>query len=805
MITVPTDFSDKQSWKDLRPFWIMKVALEDKVSGDETHYFGDKDMHITDSTTQIVKGLVNRWGTINQQLNVYSRRIAISDMRIEMNNAPFKSEDVGNDMIRFSDWMYDYYYVGRKVEIYMLIKGLDDLADAVKIYTGYMLPLEGIDNVRASLMLKDAIIKIFKGIPQTLVSDEYTDFLLEESNDKYIPVVYGKFTTDDDYFISRLSPGVPAEELEWVFSDKAISSIDEVWLLDENLGLMVWLDSNEYTATADDSGIATVVLDDTDDIDMNVHIYPLIAGESTNFGNVTNHRKAWDKDTDTFASLDLDANVTGGYAHLRGYFGDGASVDPGSIDEAVIMIRCKAYERVYPNDDMWWNYGGGSFYQRFNSSNSSTINLKKIIGRATSATSTTLTDTNQSSLWSTNEWAGWTVEIFAGTGSGQTRTITSNTTTQLTVPTWSTTPDSTSQYRIYSEDKWLSLDVTSWWNSNSIDLTNFHSSDGVTRDGYLCVTISATTARDFKYLDVYEIRIRVKYNGHVAYYTPAFNRENERDAINIGMFIECEGRTYGSWIEDVGRSSSYLEDDVIECPSGMIEDLLRTELSFGNDDIDVDSFDDAESDLSTYDSCSLVIQNRINLIKVIEKICYQFPLVFWISSEGKARVRALKNSGYSSDGTLYVNEINLDSIRIKDGDINQLINEVKINWLYKHQYEKFYEVHERTNSTSQDNYEQEEEIEIDADMIDDSDEASALSNFIAGTSGFFSTLRPIVQFDSEYPAVHIQYEIGDVVRIDSGLDDYLKYLGSSWSGKDFLIINKRISNEKLSFTLLFLE
>jgi hypothetical protein len=67
-------------------------------------------------------------------------------------------------------------------------------------------------------------------------------------------------------------------------------------------------------------------------------------------------------------------------------------------------------------------------------------------GTAESATDTTLTDTDKS--WDTNEFQGCKVYITGGTGVGQSRTITSNTTDTLTVATWTTNPDATSTYVI---------------------------------------------------------------------------------------------------------------------------------------------------------------------------------------------------------------------------------------------------------------------------------------------------------------------------------------------------------------------
>jgi hypothetical protein len=76
-------------------------------------------------------------------------------------------------------------------------------------------------------------------------------------------------------------------------------------------------------------------------------------------------------------------------------------------------------------------------------------------GTATAGGTNTLTD--GSKTWTTDEWAsddnlvgGYMVYIYAGTGSGQCRVITSNTSTQLTVsPDWTTNPSTDSKYRIF--------------------------------------------------------------------------------------------------------------------------------------------------------------------------------------------------------------------------------------------------------------------------------------------------------------------------------------------------------------------
>ena len=76
-------------------------------------------------------------------------------------------------------------------------------------------------------------------------------------------------------------------------------------------------------------------------------------------------------------------------------------------------------------------------------------------GTATSATGTTLV--NSAKTWTINQWCNYQVKITGGKGKGQVRSITTNTATTLTVPTWTTTPDNTSTYAIQGNDDYLYL------------------------------------------------------------------------------------------------------------------------------------------------------------------------------------------------------------------------------------------------------------------------------------------------------------------------------------------------------------
>ncbi|MBL9038940.1 MAG: DUF11 domain-containing protein, partial [Archangium sp.] len=68
-------------------------------------------------------------------------------------------------------------------------------------------------------------------------------------------------------------------------------------------------------------------------------------------------------------------------------------------------------------------------------------------GSASSGGSTSLTDTG--SGWTNNQWVGWMVYVTYGTGAGQARVITANTSAALTVsPAWTTNPANGSIYMV---------------------------------------------------------------------------------------------------------------------------------------------------------------------------------------------------------------------------------------------------------------------------------------------------------------------------------------------------------------------
>lgn len=85
-------------------------------------------------------------------------------------------------------------------------------------------------------------------------------------------------------------------------------------------------------------------------------------------------------------------------------------------------------------------------------------------GKATGGTTTTLIDAGlgvDRAAWSVNQWTGYWVFIYSGTGDGQIRQISSNTSTTLTWSSAGTAPDTTSRYFIIGFDAGTATSGTS--------------------------------------------------------------------------------------------------------------------------------------------------------------------------------------------------------------------------------------------------------------------------------------------------------------------------------------------------------
>jgi hypothetical protein len=138
--------------------------------------------------------------------------------------------------------------------------------------------------------------------------------------------------------------------------------------------------------------------------------------------------------------------------------GPPANIFDGAIDEVRVYKRALSEQDVRtlynwaPGPMAYYKFDEGSGTTAYDSSgngaNGTIVSTYQSALANVSGTATTLSDSGRS--WTTNELAGETITIAAGTCSGQSRTISSNTSTTITVSSsWtSCTPSTTSVYYV---------------------------------------------------------------------------------------------------------------------------------------------------------------------------------------------------------------------------------------------------------------------------------------------------------------------------------------------------------------------
>lgn len=166
-----------------------------------------------------------------------------------------------------------------------------------------------------------------------------------------------------------------------------------------------------------------------------------------------------------------------------------------------------------------------------------------VTGTATSATSTTLV--NSAKTWTTNNWANYQVRITGGTGVGQFRTISSNTSTTLTVSSaWTTTPDTTSTYVIEGNSDYLYM-----MGNNSATMYRYSIS------GNTWTTLSPSVARGGSAV--------AGFSGHWVWNVSNTDWKNESNFLNGRYIYSFRGNSatldrydiaLNTWENDVGYS-----------------------------------------------------------------------------------------------------------------------------------------------------------------------------------------------------------------------------------------------------------
>ena len=268
------------------------------------------------------------------------------------------------------------------------------------------------------------------------------------------------------------------------------------------------------------------------------------------------------------------------------------------------------------------------------------------------------------------------------------------------------------------------------------------------------------------------------------------------------VYCSGKGRKYPAFIDADSRNNGYDENDLIENPVYMIEDILRTELSLASANIDYASFDASGNTSDGYlgdiyngdvDDVEFAFSQYkfINSKDLINRICKQIFSWVFIGGDGKFKIRTLRLTGdYDDvDKTIDFNDINLKNI--SRTSLGAVRNDITINYNQDYGQNQFISNVNTTDSTSQgttvNGLNQALKLEMDADTLD----ATTATQLADAYETIFKNRKIVLNFDCVRPAYN-DLEIGDIVKF-SNWDSNIKIYGTAM-GTDYYIISNISKN-----------
>ena len=262
------------------------------------------------------------------------------------------------------------------------------------------------------------------------------------------------------------------------------------------------------------------------------------------------------------------------------------------------------------------------------------------------------------------------------------------------------------------------------------------------------------------------------------------------------VYLSGKGRKYGAWVDADSRDNGYDENDLIENPVYIIEDILRTELGLTSSEIDYATFDSAGN--TTDGHIGLIYNDSADDVKfafsqhkfidskdLINKLCGQALSWVFIGGDGKFKIKTLKrgaDSDYSSaDKTVDYNDIQLKSI--SRTPLNSVRNDITVNYNHDYGQDQSLSQVNTTDSTSAgtsvSGYNQTLELVLDAGGILDSTTATQLAD---AYKAIFKDRKVIIKFDCLRPK-YLDLEIGDIIQF-SNWDTKVKLYGTALNESD---------------------
>lgn len=265
----------------------------------------------------------------------------------------------------------------------------------------------------------------------------------------------------------------------------------------------------------------------------------------------------------------------------------------------------------------------------------------------------------------------------------------------------------------------------------------------------------------------------------------------------LKIYAAIQGREYsGTW------NSRKTSGNLIEHPTDVIESILRDDLSLTDDDIDMDSFDDVNTELSGWKFAGSITerQNSKDILEEFARQCMSF--VFW-GADNKVKM----DTFYASNTTNRV--IDIDEVamlpKVYKSKLSDIVNTLTLRYYKEATDGRLLKAvtreDDRASTGSQDVYNAEMVLDLEAEFIADDTTAGLLADHWVkdDADSFWSILHDVIEVDlvsnrgidfwdsSTFKPLFL-LELSDIIELDDAdFDSFLKCNGASWSGKQFKI------------------
>jgi len=256
-------------------------------------------------------------------------------------------------------------------------------------------------------------------------------------------------------------------------------------------------------------------------------------------------------------------------------------------------------------------------------------------------------------------------------------------------------------------------------------------------------------------------------------------------------YVAGSGSAASSWIQAAGRTNSLSTGDLLQDPAFIIEDILRTHVAVPVGNIDTASFDAAEN-TSMSTRLNIHADNKNSVNSFIKQISEQSTFAFCYTSSGQARLIPMNDTTPTTTRIIPFSHIKDGKIKIKKR--RAYCNNLNVQHRYlPEEGGAFKSISNYTNSTSQSSFG--EEIQDAAfENITNNKQATTDSvdhigaHLVGNSNAIWANEHLIIELEL-VGFTGNDLEVGDYIELDATTcDPQLKPYGSSWSGKQFLII-----------------